>query len=331
MKKKKSGFVWKIVICLSLIIAIFTGGYFFLDKKIVPKYFGRYGINGVPDLVGVVSSLYNSPKESQIVTNGHTQTDFSTAVVKLQKAGYKINDDGSMQETVFKDFQGDGKIQLTDKELAAICNKFLQDGILIDALPDLNYLNIINISILEVKITPDEKSKEEDSEYYTKANLSLIMKIDTKDIREQIAEQMQTPIFLLDMIIPDELYFSISYDIEVSEEETITSNGLITINGRNEKQSKVLIDLLIEFIFPDEDDMNKDKFTNELGSVIVKAVDVLGDFKFAGNFGAGEKQNGVVVNPFGTILESVEIPETEGSEEQTEQEDEGQTELEEVE
>lgn len=310
MKKKKSGFIWKITVIFSLIVAIFVGGFFFLDKKIVPKYFGKYGIEGVGDLVGVVSSLYKSPKESTLVTNGHTQTDFSSAVVKLQKAGYKMNDDGSMQETVFKDFQGDGKIQLTDKELAAICNKFLQDGILVDALPDLNYLNIINISILEVKITPDKNSY--DGEWYSKANLAMIMKINTADICEQIAEQMETPIFLLNMIIPEELYFSISYDIELDEDETITSNGSISINGRTEKQSKILIDLLIDFIFPAEDEMNMDKFTSELGNVIVKGVDVLGEFKFAGEFGAGEKQNGVVVNPqSATIIEQLAEPEVE--------------------
>lgn len=304
MKKKNPGFIFKVFVAFSLIFAIFVGGFFFLDKKIVPKYFGKYGIESVGDLVGVVSSLYKTPDEAKLIKNGFTQTDFSSAIVKLQKAGYKINDDGSMKETVFKDFQGDGIVQLTDKELGAVCNKFLGDGILVDALPDLNYLNILNISILEVKITPNEDVKNAD--YYDKANLAVIMKIETKDICKQIAEQMDTPIFLLNMIIPDVLYFSISYDIDIKGEEIETSNGSISINGRTEKQSKILIDLLIDFIFPEEDEMDMEKFTVELGNVIVKGIEVLGDFEFAGNFGAGDKQNGVVVNPFSEVVEQPE-------------------------
>ena len=74
MRKKKTGFIFKLFVALTLIAAIFTGGYFFLDKKIVPKYFGQYGINSIPDLVGVVTSLYNSPKTLNTVgVNAITQ------------------------------------------------------------------------------------------------------------------------------------------------------------------------------------------------------------------------------------------------------------------
>ena len=323
MKKKKSGFIFKIMLTLSIIAAIITSGYFFLDKKIVPKYFGQYGIYSIPDLVGVVSSLYNSPDEAELVKNGHTQTDFTNAVVKLQKAGYQINDDGTMKENVFDEFRGDGKVELTDRELAAICNKFIADGILIDALPELNYLNVINISVLELNINPDEESLE--NGYYTKANISAIMKINTVDICKQIAKEMDTPVFLLNMIIPDNLYFSISYDIDLTEEELeepvegeeskkkkYEVNGHIKINGRSEKQSRILIELLIDFIFPDKEKMDIDKFTHELGDVIVSGIDILGDFKFADNLGTSNKQFGVVVNPLGEVIEQLpEVPEVE--------------------
>lgn len=305
MKKKRTGFLFKIFISFMLICAIFTGGYFFLDKKIVPKYFGKYGIYGIPDLVGVVTSLYKSPNEAKIVTNAYTQTDFSNAIKELKKAGYKINDDGSMEETDFESFKGDAIVMLTDRELASICNKFLSDGVLVDALPELNYLNVINITMLEIIITPDKDSLSDG--YYTKAHVSSIMKIDTVDIREQIAEQMDTPLFLLNMIIPDVLYFSVSYDIdldkEVDEDRILDASGSIAINGRSEKQSKILINLLIDFIFPAEEEMNIEKLTSELGNVIVSGIETLGDFKFVDKIGSQNKQNGVVVNPLESAFE----------------------------
>ena len=149
MKKKNSGILAKIIILLSFILAVFAGGYFFLDKLIVPKYFKQYGINGLGDLVNVVSSLYSTPNEAKMITNGYTQTDFSNAVSKMQKAGYKIESDGTIKSENMSEFKGVGKLELTDREFAAVCNEFLDNGLLEDSLSDLNYLNITELSVLD--------------------------------------------------------------------------------------------------------------------------------------------------------------------------------------
>ena len=295
-KKKKIKLFSKIMITFCLIAAIFVGGYFFLDKSIIPKYFGQYGINGVSDLVGVVTSLYKNPNESKMITNGYTPTDTSNAISKLQNANYKIEDDGTILEENFNSFQGDTSIELTDREFAAICDKMLENGILIDVLPDLNYLNVINISLLEIKINPDEKSF--DGTGYTRANVEFILKINTTNIREQIANQMQTPLFLLNMIIPENLYFTVSYDLDLEKEESSRMNGTIAINGRTAKQSKVLIELLIDFIFPESDNMNYEKFIQSVGDIALKGIDVLGDFKFIKkDNGNGSFSNGFLISP----------------------------------
>ncbi len=296
-KNTKRGIIVRIVALLAAIIVIFAGGYFCLDKVIVPKYFGTYGINNVPDLVGVVTSLYKSPNESKFITNGHTKTDLSNAIEKLQSAGYKIDEQGVITEENMPSFKGDGQLILTDKEFASVCNKLIENGMLDDALPNLNYLNVINISILEVIITPDEDFETSENRYDS-ANISFIAKIETDDIREQIASQMETPVFLLNMIIPDVLYFEVSYDFDLSKQESErVTNGSIAINGRTSEQSEVLINLLIDFIFPEDENMNLSKFTNEIGKVALEGVDALGDFKFASGLGSSGKQNGLVVNP----------------------------------
>lgn len=296
-KNTKRGIIVRIVALLAAIIVIFAGGYFCLDKVIVPKYFGTYGINNVPDLVGVVTSLYKSPNESKFITNGHTKTDLSNAIEKLQSAGYKIDEQGVITEENMPSFKGDGQLILTDKEFASVCNKLIENGMLDDALPNLNYLNVINISILEVIITPDEDFETSENRYDS-ANISFIAKIETDDIREQIASQMETPVFLLNMIIPDVLYFEVSYDFDLSKQESErVTNGSIAINGRTSEQSEVLINLLIDFIFPEDENMNLSKFTNEIGKVALEGIDALGDFKFASALGSSGKQNGLVVNP----------------------------------
>ena len=303
MKKKKSGILAKVVVLLSFILAIFAGGYFFLDKLIVPKYFSQYGISGIGDLVDVVASLYSSPNESKMISNGYTQTDLTNAISKLQKAGYKIEKDGTIKEENMNEFKGLGKLELTDREFAAVCNEFLGNGLLEDSLTDLNYLNITELSILDLVLTLDEKSEIEDTNTFTKANIDFIIKVDTTKIREQIAEQMKTPIYLLKMIIPDTMYFEVSYDIDLNKEEDRT-NGVIQINGRSAEKSETLINLLIGFIFNEEEEMDMQKFVNEIGNVALQGIDELGDFKFA-KLG---KQVGVVVNENGIVSETPSEP-----------------------
>ena len=89
-----------------------------------------------------------------------------------------------------------------------------------------------------------------------------------------------------------------SYDIDLdkNEDERIT-NGSISINGRSAKQSKILIDLLVDFIFPEEEEMDLQKFTLTFGNIILEGIDVFGKFRFTESAGVNSNQSGLIVNP----------------------------------
>lgn len=280
MKKKNSGILAKVFILLSFVLAIFLGGYFFLDKAIIPKYFKQYGISGIGDLVNMVASLYSTPNESKLIKNGYTQFDLTNAIAKLQTAGYKIEDDATIKKENLATFKGDGELKITDREFASLCNEFFANGLLEESLSNLNYLNITKLTLLDFIVLPDEKTFDKETNYYTKANVSFIIKVDTTSLRIQISEQMETPEYLLKMIIPDIIYFEVSYDIDLLEKDNRT-NGTIAINGRTKEKSEILINLLISFIFNENDEMDIEKFTSELGNVALQGIDSLGAFKFA--------------------------------------------------
>ena len=130
-KKNNSGILAKIIILFAVIMAIFAGGYFFLDKLIIPKYFDKYGISGVGDLVDVVASLYNSPKESKMIKNGYTQIDLTNAISKLQTAGYKIENDGTIYEE-----NGDYKQYV--KDISAKVKEFVSSSDKIGKIDEFN-------------------------------------------------------------------------------------------------------------------------------------------------------------------------------------------------
>lgn len=293
--KKQTGILPKVLILIAFVLAIFAGGYFLLDKIVVPKYFKQYGIGGVGDLVDVVSALYRNPKEEKLIKNGYSQTDLVNGISKLQEAGYKIEDNGTIKDENMDTFKGSGKIEITDREFTAICNELLKNGLLDKSLTNVNYLNTTKIALIDLVVTPsaDEEIDEEDNTF-EKAHINFIIRVDTTKLREQIAEQMETPIYLLKMIIPDQMYFEVSYDIDLLQENENRTNGQISINGRPAKKSETFLNLLIGFIFDEEANMDLEKFTSEVGNIMLQAIDSLGDFKFL-RF-SKTKQYGFVVN-----------------------------------
>ena len=294
MKKGKVKFIAKIIAVLTFVVVICFCGYFSLDKIVIPKNFGNYGIHGVRDLTNVFATLYGAPKESKLVEVGYSDEDLESAVSKLQEAGYKIEDDGTILQENISSFKGDKGLYLSDKELAAVCNALTQSGILAENLPHLNYINTMNINVLEVVITPDENSYDENKNTYNKANIKSIVKINTEDLCEQIAIQMETTEALLNLIIPNTIYFTVDYDIDLTQESENRTTGDIAINGQTSKKSEALINLLIEFIFPEADEMTFEKFTSAIGNVALSGIDELGEFSFSKNNSLNE--NGILVS-----------------------------------
>ena len=279
LKKKKNFFVLTIVSVLLFVVAIFAGGFVFLDKVIIPKYFAVYKINNTSDLFGVISSLYSSPDEDDLVLNGFEDSDLNLGVGKLQAAGYKIENDGTVKSENLAEFKGTGKLLLTEKEFSAVCDKFLSVGIFENSLKNLSYFNLKNIEIIDFVITPLNGSFDENTNSYTKLNLNFDIKVETVDLKKQISIQMQTPDALIKIIIPDELYFSLDYEVDLTSGNIEQKNNKISINGKSIEDSETLINLLIEFIYPKEDEMNLEKFSKEIGNIPLIALDFLGKFK----------------------------------------------------
>ncbi len=299
---KKSGHIKFIVGLLTIVLiigALFCGGYFVLDKVVVPQYFADYGINSMPDLVGMVRTLYTVPTETEIATNAYTATDLSSATKKLIKQEYPIFDDGTFDFDAFYDGKrGNGDLYLTDRELASILDKLLDSTEFSNILPNLNHIDTLNINLLDLSIAP--QNAEEDLDKHN-AHIKFVLKVDTKEIKEQMGKDMDIPIFLLNMIIPETLYLTANYNVNIDNSGTTsvwkTTDGTLSVNGRKDSQSEILLDLLISFIFNDEDQMTIPKLVENFGHILDQGVELLGEIEFASNLGMVKEQNGIYFLP----------------------------------
>lgn len=297
---KKSGFFLKLTMVLAILIAICFGAYFAIDRLVVPKYFSQYGIHDLGELVGMMQTLYNSPKESEIITNGYTKADETSANKKLVGAGFP-KEEGTGKIDYVGVSKGEATLQagvyhFTDKELGCILNDILASGVVESNLQNLNYLSDISITVLEFIVNPKPVQNGENFTYSNNsADISSTFKIDTSLVREQMAKAMDTPLFLLNMIIPKTIYITVNYSISLGEDGNWKIDEKeMGINGRTAKQSDILIDLMISFIFPPEDEMTKDKMIEACGQVLLSGIEFLGDLSFEYNID-GTGTNGVVI------------------------------------
>lgn len=300
-KKKRYTFFIKLFIALATIVAVVFCAYLAIDKLVVPKYFKDYGINNMHDLVAMVKTLYNTPDEKDIITNGYTQADQRSAVKKLISANFPSVsetelDYAEISKGLDKSSLVSGQYEFTDREIAGILDQMLDSGILASQLPNLKYLDTININILELIITPTEFTDNEGIVYYDtdSANVSFTFKLDTSSVRTQMAHTMDIPTFFLDMIVPKTMYITINYNLFIDDYGVWqVGEGSIAVNGRTAKDSEILLNLLIEFIFPEEDQMTIDKFSIEFGNILIKGMDMLGQIRIKANVQASS--NGVVL------------------------------------
>ena len=294
-KHKTARFFITLLIVLAVLASLGVGGFFLLDKVVVPKYFGSFGINNMSDLTQMMGTLYTSKNESKFITNPYTETDLQTAENKLKLVGFPSLETGRLDYKAIAEesytVDNTAEVKLTDKELASVLNGMLSSGILSEKLPNLKYINTLNMQLLEIIIKPKETDGVLDP---NSATIELAIKIDTTSLKAQIAEEMQTPLFLLNMIIPKTMYINVNFDLTANGENWEYTNSAIRINGKKTSQSQILLNLLIKFIFPAEDEMTIAKLNTEFGSVLIEGVDLLGNIQFSNEI-YSTKQNGVVI------------------------------------
>lgn len=337
MKKLKSKLKFFITlgVVIVLLVGIVTGGYFAIDKIVVPKYFGKYGINNMKELVNMVKTMHNIPNENEFIINPHTKNDEASAKNKLIQVGFPKLSSGEIDYSKMvssdfvvitsADYESD-YLELTDREVAAIMDSILQSGVLIPELPQLSFLNTLSMSVKEVQITPTgvyekikiiiegnepeenepEENKLEEGELeesfyeiknYSSADISITIKINLEDAISQMSKNLDVPLFLLNLILPNDIYLTSSFSTSVGEDgKWEYSNSTLSINGKSAEQSKVVLNLLISFIYASDENMTIEQLANQIADLVGLSFEIIGNVQFTDEIKTGSVlQNGIRV------------------------------------
>lgn len=307
MRKNRTKFIIGLAIVVCVLLTSVMSGYFVIDKVLVPKYFGSYNINSLSELVELVQTIYIVPNEKDFISKPYSEYDVKTASSKLKNAGFPTLSSGEIDyESIankaytLTPAEGfvDNYLLLTDKEVASIADDIIESGILTSNFPDLSYIDLLSIKLKQLIITPNSSTstpyeidpsnppQEGSQESKIKSTSSdshilITLKLDTESSRKQIATNLNMPQFLVDWIIPDKLYVTSEMDTRIDEEtgERVYENAKLSINSKTPKQSEVLLNLLISFIFP-ENTFTIESFANELCSIVIQGINLLGSMDF---------------------------------------------------
>lgn len=313
MKRKKSKFFASLGIVLSIIFIFVVGFYFTLDKLLVPKYFSKYNIYNMKELVEVVKTMYLIPDESTFIKNPFTKNDESSAENKLLRVGFPKTANGKIDYSKITDSDfaiitsedyEDDHLALSDREIASIMYQILDSGVLISELGGLSYLDTLNMFIKEVSIIPSGTSQsliigKDSFESFSEANISIIIKIDMTSAISRMAESFDTPLFLLNMLIPNTVYMTTSFDAIKNNDDGSWAykNSSLSINGKTAKQSEVVLNLLISFIYSNDGTMTIQNLADEISEMSLLCFDLIGEIDFTNSIKNGSMpQNGVIIH-----------------------------------
>lgn len=281
-KKSKIKFLCIIGLIIVIFAGVIFGGYLIIDKKMVPNYLGKYGINNLHELTELANAMYKLPKETDFLTNGYSDTEISATQSKLKLAGFptllndnidykKLAESTEFERTPDSTFT-DTTLTLTDKEIAVILDTVIKSNVL-TTTPNLNYLNTTSTSI-DVKQVSITKTSDETEILPTKANLQTTIKLDTASLRSTMAKNLDTPTFLIDWLIPDVMYLTSSIDIELTDKVNF-SNVTLSVNTKDSSASKVLLNLLISFIYPETENITIESLASEFGTLFIDSFKLL--------------------------------------------------------
>ncbi len=240
MAKKKIGCLGTTLIII-LVIVLILGAAALIVANMTPEKLGFADMalfNGqslrdmgladtkIKELIPIVMSLVNPPKEGDIITNAPAQEDAAAADGKLGGSSLLDPSTGKPDYSGILDgkvtFTEKGQLDIKDRELAYIFNSVLQSAASDAAFDSLRELNA---TIAEITLY------SQDGKIYMRAVLKA-------DIAQYVS-QVNIPLVTLS----DTLYLTVTNEVSVTADgKAETSPTGVAVNGQDERISGLILD-----------------------------------------------------------------------------------------
>lgn len=256
MFKKTFGCGSLILVFIITVSVIMVGGYLTFNKYISP-YLNNAEIQEVYNIYMELSEPVN---EGELITNAPQETDYDNAKTKLVAGGIHIfNEYGDIDPSLIEqsNFFPTGAIALTDKELAILINKFIENplnleqiGITSEQIGGL-YTEVLEVNIEETGIDT--------------VNLRFVVKLDMTTIKSQLG--------FFGLFLPDELYITNENTLELVNGEYVLINGSIHVNNLEEETNTRMLEILVEALNNIDENLTVESLHQGVGELILSGIE----------------------------------------------------------
>ena len=244
MAKKKgilSAILKLILGLLGVVVLVVVGGYCYLKFAL--------GID-VIDITKKLNLISSPVSESQIVSNSFEKEDGVDVLSNMFGSNDIVTKDGDKYTFNIEAYaQADLQIDpmLSDSDVASLFALFVEgvDANTIGLDKDLvKYITLKQIKFSNLVVSSDA----------TSVDVNYIFAADLASVKKDAAEQNAIISFLVNKFVPDKLYLSSTFNIQLPKDnyqEYTTTNSSFVLNNLNQEQTNGVLDVLS--IFSSED------------------------------------------------------------------------------
>jgi|LGVF01.2.fsa_nt_gb hypothetical protein len=256
MFKRRSFGCGSLIFVIVVTVAVIAVGAYFAFESFVSPYLNNAEIQ---ELYSIYMDLSQDVNEADIVTNPPLETDYDNAQTKLSDGGIEIfNEYNDIDPTQLENanFVPTADITLSDTELAAFVNAFLENPLNLEALGiDAEQVGGLNTEILEISIETIDSIN---------VNLSIIVKLDL--------EEIQTQLGFFGIFLPDFIYIQNNNTLQLVEGEYELISGDIVVNDLSEEQNDRMFEILVEALQSEEDPLTLEELKLAVGEIMLEGI-----------------------------------------------------------
>lgn len=280
------------VLLVALTIVVLAA--FFIVKPQIDQMIANMGGTSIKQLYALYKEVTTHVDESKLITHGFTNADYQSAKQKLLAQGYNIFDEaGNVEPSAVKNAALKDKVNLTDKEFAAILNNVLVDFLAEGNIPIYTKLNL-NATFKQVEIT----STLDDTAY----KIKVICAVNTSGLTSQMG--------ILGGLIPETLYLTSTATYSFVNDKLVYSDSTLKLNQIKDSSFQELLNLINKNVLEEENELLK---LNELSNTVAQLLcDGFGALETYADVDITLKNSGIEVVSNNPPVEETPAPEETG-------------------
>lgn len=248
------------VLIVALTIVFLT--VFFVVKPQLDQMIADMGGTNIKQLFSLYKEVTTRVDEKTLVTHGFSNEDYISGKAKLLEKNYNIFDeDGNIIPESLANAELNEKVELTDKEFAALLNNVLVDYLANKNIPIYSRLKL-DATAKEIKINSTLDSN--------KFKITVICSVNTDGLTSQMG--------ILGGLIPGNLYLTSQATYSFNDDKLTFSESSLKLNKIKDSSFQELLNIINKAISNGEENMELQELSDSVATLVCDGINAINNY-----------------------------------------------------